>query len=117
MKITLKTGKTITLDYIGGYKAATWKPSGHHYVITVKAGRKSASFDFWDSAHNKMNNIPCDLRGAVACWAGDALVEAFDQYDDIGDMKGSQVKGCIKALANAYRLGLSDEDLQELADY
>ena len=117
MKINTSSGKVITADFEAGNKPAPWTHAGRHYIITVKVGRKSAAFDFWDSHHNRVNHIPCDLRGAVACWAGDALVDAFDQYDDLGSVTGQMVKGCIKALADARRLGLTDEELQELSDY
>ena len=115
--ITLKSGTTLSADYERGNKSAKWQPAGHHYIVTVKNGRRRASFDFWDSYNNAQKRIAPDMRGALSCWASDALIEAFDQYADFGEMDGATVRGCIKSLEQARRLQLSDDDLSELADY
>lgn len=117
MEHTLKTGKIVKVDYERGNKPAKWTPAGHNYIVTVKIGRRSASFDFWDSYHNAKNKIKPDMRGALACWAGDALIELYDSYDDIGGADAATIRGCIKALKNAKHIGLTDEELQELSDY
>lgn len=113
----LKSGKIVKVDYVSGNKPCKWTPSGRHYVVTVKVGRKSVSFDFWDSYHNAQNRIAPDMRGAVACWAGDATIELYDQYKDIEVTDAKTVKACIKALKDARHLGFTDDDLQELSDY
>lgn len=113
----LSTNKVIKVDYESGNKPAEWAPAGRHYVVYVKIGRRSTSFDFWDSYHNAKNKIKPDMRGALACWASDALIELFDSYEDLGGCDAKTIRACIKALKEAHRIGLTDEELQELSDY
>ena len=121
-ELALKSGKTIKATATGGYKEAKWNPSGQYYQITVKIGRKSHSFDFWDSRQNQMNGIPYDIRGALSCFASDVMVFKYDEIDDVTDgMKAKDIiriyKACEKSAKHSDRLGLTDEDLQELQDY
>lgn len=122
LELTLKSGKTIKATAERGNKSANWNPSGEHYKITMKINRKSHTFDFWDSRHNMENNIPCDIRGALSCFASDVTLFKYDQIDDVSDgMKAKDIiriyKACEKSAKHSDRLGLTDEDLQELQDY
>ena len=122
LELTLKSGKTIKASADRGNKSATWNPSGFHYRITMKINRKSHTFDFLDSRHNAENHIPCDIRGALSCFASDVTLFKYDQIDDVTDgLKAKDIiriyKACEKSAKNADRLGLTDEDLQELQDY
>lgn len=121
-ELVLKSGKTIKATATRGNKPATWNPSGFHYQITMKIGQKSHSFDFWDSRHNAENNIPCDVRGALSCFASDVTLFKYDQIDDVTEgLTAKEIiriyKACEKSAKHSDRLGLTDEDLQELQDY
>ncbi len=122
MELKLKSGKTIRATAEKGNKPANWNPSGNHYRVTIKVGRRSHTFDFWESYHNAVNNLGCDVRGALACFASDVTLFKYDQIDDVSDgMKAKDIiriyKACEKASKESDRLGLSEEDLQELSDY
>lgn len=121
-ELVLKSGKTIKVTAERDNKSSNWNPSGWHYEITMKIGRKSHSFDFWDSYHNAKNHTPCDIRGALSCFASDVTLFKYDQIDDVTDgMKAKDIiriyKACEKAAKHSDRLGLTDEDLQELQEY
>jgi len=118
----LKSGKTIKATAVHNYKPANWDTSGKHYTVTIKSGRKSLSFDFWDSLNNAEKNLPCDIRGALACFASDVILFKYDQIDDVTDgLSAKEIiriyKGCEKSAKQSDRLGLTDEELSELQDY
>lgn len=129
--LNLKSGTVIKAAAFAGNKQANWSPSGQHYQILVDyfitpGNKKSFRFDFWDSIHNKQNGIACDIRGALACWAFDALVGInASSVDDIASDFGYTVpseairvyRGVKHAETQFKRIGMTEEDLQELADY
>ena len=120
--LVLKSGKTITATAKEGNKQANWNPSGNHYRITIKVTGKSHTFDFWDSVNAMQNNEPVDIRGALYCFASDVQIFKYDQVDEVSEgLKAKDIirlyKACEKSAKHADRLGLTDEDLQELSDY
>lgn len=126
LTLTTKTGKTITASASRGNKSAPWQPSGHHYRVLVTVGTNKAWFDYWDSFHNAQMDEPCDLRGALACFASDAMTganatDALDIYEEFGYTSAKEARrvfeGCKQAERKAKRLGLDWDDLAELADY
>lgn len=126
MDITLKSGKILSITASRGSKPARWNPSGNHYRVTVKVGRKGFIFDFWDSFHNRQKRIPCNERGAVACWAGDVFAgmnatDALDICEEFGYTDPKEARrvfsGAKQAQKQAKRMGFTEEELQELADY
>jgi len=127
MDIPLKSGHAVKLDYVRGNKKAPWEPSGRCYEVTIKTGRKSKvgrrsyTFDFWGSRHDMETGKGCDLRGAAACFASDAMIARFEEWEILEGCKGNDIpriiKGCQESDQAAVRLGLTDGDLQELADY
>lgn len=125
MNINLSSGKIVSVTAEPGNKPANWYPSGDNYKVTVKVDGKRATFDFWDSYHNTVNGIEVDLRGALSCFAGDALNGNQFDVDEIasefGYTKPSDAirvwKGLQKAQKQAKRLGLTDDELSELAEY
>lgn len=124
LELTTKSGKKITVTATpGANKPAPWRPSGNGYTVTVKVGRKQASFSFWDSVHNAQNGIACDIRGALACFASDAMAgknatDALDIMDEFGYTDTTEArrvfKGVKQAEKQADRLGLDWDDLAEL---
>lgn len=123
---TTKNGTTITVSAVRGNKPANWQPSGKNYLVTISVNGKRASFDFWDSVHNMRNRIGIDLRGALACFASDAFAgmnasSAADIMEEFGytEVKDARrvFKGVKQAEEQAAALGLTDDDLSELADY
>ena len=129
--LVLKSGKTIAATAYGGNKEAPWSPSGNHYQIIVEyfalpGDKKTCRFDFWDSVHNMRTGEPCDVRGALACWAMDVSAGMnADSVDDIASEfcydKPSEAmrvfKGVKKSQAQYERIGMDESDLQELSDY
>lgn len=125
-ELTLKSGTIIKASVKLGDKPANWQPSGNHYAINVSVNGKSFRFDFWDSYHNMVEGEPCDVRGALCSWAMDVWTGInSDSADDIasefGYTKPSEAlrvfKGVKQAEKQYNRLGLSEDDLQELSDY
>lgn len=125
-EINLPSGNILTLSAKEGNKSAHWNPSGNHYKVTVRLNGKRFSFDFWDSIANTRENKPCDLRGAVACWAMDVNTgldsdSAADVASEFGYDKPSEAmrvfRGVKKAEAQYNKIGMTEEDLQYLADY
>ena len=123
---TTKSGKTINVTATKGSKPARWSPAGQYYSVSVRIGNAERSFGFWDSYHNKINGKPCDLRGALAAFAGDALTgrnaeSSADIMSEFGydDPKEANrvFKGVKHAQEQAEYLGLSVCDLDELNDY
>lgn len=126
MKIVLKSGTMVQVTAKRGYKPANWNPSGEHYRVTITANKKRASFDFWDSYQAMVNGDDVDLHGALSCFASDVMAgENASNVDDIADefgyTKPSEAlrvfNGVKRAEEQAKRLGLSWDDLAELADY
>lgn len=126
MLLKLQSGKTITATATRNNGSAPWQPSGLGYKITMKTDGKQASFDFWDSHFAMIERKPCDLRGALACFGSDAMAgkNANDMGDIMDEFGYTNVKearrvfeGVKKAEKQADRLGLTWEDLSELADY
>jgi hypothetical protein len=126
-----KSGRKMTVAVFNGSKPANWNPSGRHYQISCDyfispGNHKSFRFDFWDSYHNKVNNLPCDWRRAIASWAGDVFSGMdVSSVDDIaaefGYDKPSEAirvyRGLKHATTQYKRIEMSEEDLSELADY
>ena len=126
LELVLKSGKTIKATAKQEYKPANWEPSGDHYKIRVTIGKKSFSFDFWDSYHNMVEGLPCDIRGALCSWASDAFAgmnarDVDDIAEEFGYTKASEAlrafKGVKKAEKQYDRSPLNEGDLQELSDY
>lgn len=131
LEITLKSGSVIKAAAYQGDKPSNWNPSGNHYQILVDyfitpGNKKAFRFDFWDSYHNQVNDIPCDLRSALASWAMDVSTSlSVSSVDDIADEFGYDkpsealrvYKGVKKAEKQYNRIEMTDEDLQELAEY
>jgi hypothetical protein len=127
MNHILTDGKNIKVSAVLTGKKCPWgSMSGDGYKITISTNGKRASFDFWDSYHNMTNNIPVDLRGALSCFALDALAgmnaeSADDIASEFGYDKPSETvrvfKGVKKAQKQAERLEFTDDELSELADY
>lgn len=126
MEHTTKTGTTIKVTAERGNKPALWNPSGNHYRVTIRVKRKSHTFDYWGSYADMVKGEPADLRSALSCFALDAM--AFDGARDIDDFckefgytKPSEAirayNGCKAASKAAARIGLSWDDLADLADY
>ncbi len=125
-ELVLKSGNTIKATAKQGNKAPNWSPSGEHYRIRVTVAKKSFSFDFWDSYHNMIEGLPCDVRGALCSWASDAFAgmntrDVDDIAEEFGYTKPSEAlrvfKGVKKAERQFDRSPLNEEDLQELSDY
>ena len=130
-EMTLKSGRTIKATAYGGNKPASWQPSGNHYQVIVTyfvmpGNSKTFRFDFWNSIHNMQAGEPCDVRGALACWAMDAQNGmSVSSVDDIayefGYTKPSEAlrvfNGVKRAEAQYNRIGMSKNDLEELGDY
>jgi hypothetical protein len=129
--MTLKSGRMIAAKAYQGDKPANWQPAGNHYQIIVEyfimpGNKKVFRFDFWDSYHNKQNNIPCDIRGALSSWAGDVFTgmncsSVNDIVSEFGYNKFSEAlrvfKGVKRAEKQYTRIEMSEDDLQELSDY
>lgn len=128
LTLTLKSGKTITASASRGNKPANWQPAGHHYRVLVTNDRQKtkAWFDYWDSFHSAQTGQPCDIRGALSCFASDAMTgqnaeDAADIMHEFGYTNPKEARrvftGCKEAERKANRLGLDWDDLAELADY
>jgi hypothetical protein len=126
MEITLSSGKVIKLSAKENNAVATWTPCGIGYTVKIQVvGGKSRSFRFFDSYYNMMEGKEVDLRGAIACFASDAITgENSDSAESIMEEFGydkSEAKkvftGVKKAQKQAEELGFSDEDLSELSDW
>ena len=126
MEYTTQTGKSITVTATDCDKPAHWNPSGNHYRVTIRVNGKRHTFDFWGSYADMTQGKPAELRAALSCFASDAM--AFDNTRDVDDFsaefgytKPSEAirayNGCKAARKAAARLGLSRDDLLELADY
>lgn len=123
---TTKSGKELIVRAYCTDKPAPWHPSGNSYLVKIQIGNSPIAFTFWDSYHNMVENKPVDLRGAIACWASDALTaincqDAADIMSEFGytDPKVARrvYKGCARHLDQARKIGLSDDDLEEIANY
>lgn len=126
MKYTTKSGKTVSVKSVRNDKRAPWEPYGNGYIITLSVSGKRASFQFWDSVSNQQNGKDCDLRGALACFASDALIgknasDVLDIMDEFGydDTKEARrvFSGVKRAESQSLRLGLDWDELSEIADY
>jgi len=126
MELTLKTGKTIKVGAFPASIHSPWEPSGKSYIVTVTVNKKTRRFPFWDSIHNMQNGIPCDVRGALACFGSDAMSgenahAAADIMSEFGytDPKEARrvFKGLKRAQQQAAELSLTWDELAELADY
>ena len=124
--LTLESGNHVYTNATRNNKPAPWSPAGHGYTIRASYMDKRWQFNYWDSAHNAQHGNPPDIRGALACWAGDCWAgKQFDTVKEIMDEFGYDnasearrvLKGCKKSAAQADRIGISDEDLEELANY
>lgn len=131
IEIMLRSGRVIKAEAYQGNKSAPWNPAGNHYKIlvdyfTTPGNKKAFQFNFWDSCHNKINVIPCDVRGALAAWANDVFTSMnAESVDDLafefGYDKPSEairVYREVKRAEGQYKkIEMSEDDLQELADY
>jgi hypothetical protein len=126
IELTLKSGAVIKANATRGDKPANWEPSGNHYRINATYNGRRFSFDFWDSIANTQAGEPCDVRGALHCWASDVssglyISDVDELAEEFGYTKPSEalrVFNALKASVKQYeRLGMSEEDLQELGDY
>ena len=127
MEITLTSGKVVKLSAKENDAVATWTPCGIGYTVKIQVvGGKSRSFRFFDSYYNMMEGKEVDLRGAIACFASDAITgensdSAESIMDEFGYDKISEAKkvftGVKKAQKQAEELGFSYEDLSELSDW
>jgi len=126
MKIKLASGRTLTVTSTRNNKDAPWQHCGIGYKVRVSVGKLTFSFDFWDSYSNMVNRVPCDERGAASCWASDVFAgmnanTADDIASEFGYDKPSEAyrvfNGVKRAQAQAERVGISESELSELADY
>lgn len=125
--ITLKSGSTITAT-VTKYNVpsfwGTYKNQG--YTIHVKYNGSRFSFHFWDSASNYETGAPCDIRGALSCFASDTFAgmnaqtpkDIMDEfgYEDIKEAR-RVFKGVKEAQAKAEAASMTEDDLSELANY
>jgi hypothetical protein len=131
LTLALKSGNTIKARAKENDSRPEWAGEKYNqprqgYTITANYKGKRFSFRFWDSIHNYQNGIECDLRGALACWACDVWAgknaqRALDIAQEFGYENAKDAPrvfaGVKKAESQADRVGMSDEDLQELSDY
>lgn len=124
--LNLKSGSTIKATAKLGYKAAQWEVHGDYYKISANYNGRKFSFDFWDSYHNMVEGIPCDIRGALYSWAMDVssgldCSDVDELAEEFGYTKPSEAFRVFNALkrsvAQYERIGMTEDDLSELADY
>jgi len=129
MFTTLKSGSTITATATATMNNIP-SPWGNYknqgYTIRVNYNGSRFSFRFWDSVSNYETGAPCDIRGALSCFASDAFAgmnanDANDIMDEFGyeDIKEARrvFKGVKEAQAKAEAASMTEDDLSELANY
>lgn len=126
MNITLPSSNILKVTSKRGDKESPWGNSGDNYKITASYNGNRFQFNFWDSIANMQGGKDCDLRSAIYCWASDVFVSmnassADDIASEFGYDKPSEAirvfKGVKAAEKQFNRIGMSEEDLQFLADY
>ncbi len=125
--LTLESGSTITATATKHNLPSSWGTyKNQGYTIRVNYNGNRFSFRFWDSANNYETGAPCDIRGALSCFASDTFAgmnanETADIMEEFGyeDIKEARrvFKGVKEAQAKAEAASMTEADLSELANY
>ena len=103
-------------------KPANWKPSGHHYRVTLSGKGRRIVFDFWGSvadAEAKKDPTPYTV---LACLGSDAhapetFTEYCREYGDAGDsIESLQTFKRLDRFAKRLRAFFTSEGLEELSE-
>ena len=114
LKVSIKRAKTQTDPKWTG-------PHGTKYRVSLKLGKKSTSFDFWGSQHDKEKGKDPGVYDILACVSSDMSMptDPDEIHEEFGaNMKPSQ----CKAVANhakklqAFFSGLSESELDKLRE-
>jgi hypothetical protein len=90
---------------------------GDRYKVTLRKGRRSLRFDFWNSMHDAQRGIEPGYYDVLSCVSSDAHMptDPDEVVDELGEMPPSQAIATAK-FAERLQAFFTEGELEQLAE-